>query len=35
MGILSLMLLVSRVEISTSAGITLEEAGTRSRSSKV
>jgi hypothetical protein len=29
------MFLVSRVEISTSDGITLEEAGTRRRSSKV
>jgi hypothetical protein len=29
------MFLVSMVEISTSAGTTLEEAGTRSKSSKV
>jgi hypothetical protein len=34
-GMLSLMLLVSRVETSTSEGMTVELAGTRRRSSKV
>jgi hypothetical protein len=34
-GILSLILLVSQVETSTSEGITVEFAGTRRRSSKV